>query len=208
MVAPRVRRGDGARQEQRPGSALPRVVGPRGLYRFGPGARRLAPVRRKRPGTRRPSHARAQDGAVHHRVSGLLQLPRRQPVHQLVGAGRVCGLPDPGTGAIRRPRIPHAGLARPSRLLRQVIGRLRRDDSRHEVRETLGRHRESFGRRLFRLLLPHGLAAHAERTRSVSPPSPATRKDRRRSRMPTAPAKATTTAAFGASSTPSGARKS
>ena len=99
------------------------------------------------------------------------------------------------TDSIRRPRIPHAGLARPPRLLRQVIGWLRRDDPRHEVREILGRDRRSFRRRLFRLLLPHRLAAHAERTRPLSPSSPAARQDRRDQRCRRHRRQATTTAA-------------
>ncbi len=55
---------------------------------------------------------------------------------------------------LRRPRVPHARVARSPRLLRQVVGRLWRDHPRHEVREALGRDRRSLRRRVLRILLP------------------------------------------------------
>ena len=68
-------------------------------------------------------------------------------------------------------RIPHARVARAPRLLRQVVGRLRRDRSRHEVRAALGRDRRSFGRCLFRFRLRRATG----RTRSTSSRSIASR---------------------------------
>ena len=74
-----------------------------------------------------------------------------------------------------------------SRLLRQVLGRLRRDHPRHEVREVLGRDRQPFGRRVFRFRLLARLAEHA-RTSSPSTacrsarPAPTTRAARRAAR--------------------------
>jgi hypothetical protein len=54
-----------------------------------------------------------------------------------------------------------------SRLLRQVLGRVRRDHPRHEVREVLGRGRQPFGRRVLRLRLLARLAEHARRARQA-----------------------------------------
>ena len=69
--------------------------------------------------------------------------------------------------SVRRPGVPHARLARAPGLLRQVVGRLRRHDARHEVHGALGRDRQPFGRCVLRLPVPGRLAEHAERTREV-----------------------------------------
>ena len=66
-------------------------------------------------------------------------------------------------------RVPHAGLARAPRLLRQVLGRLRRDDPRHEVRLALGRDRQSFRRCVLRFHLSGRLAQHPERAGPLPP---------------------------------------
>ena len=58
-------------------------------------------------------------------------------------------------------------LARAPRLLRQVVGRLRRDPARHEVLAHVGRGRVSLGRLVFRLGVRRGLAEHARRAREV-----------------------------------------
>ena len=47
-------------------------------------------------------------------------------------------LPRGGDRPVRGPRVPHAGLARAPRLLRQVLRRLRRDDPRHALRASTG----------------------------------------------------------------------
>ena len=130
-------------------------------------AHQLEALRRQRAGARRAPHPRAEDGAGDLRVSRLLHVARRQPVRELVGDRRLRRLPDAGDHPVRRSRVPHARLARASRLLRQVVRRLRRDHPRHEVRAALGRHRRPLGRRLLRLRLPPRLAEHAERAREV-----------------------------------------
>ena len=88
----------------------------------------------------------------------------------------LCRLPDARDRPVRRPRVPHARVARAPRLLRQVVGRLRRHHPRHAVRArhwgAIGR---SLGRRLLRVLLPPRLAAHAERARPLPPAAAASR---------------------------------
>ena len=64
---------------------------------------------------------------------GLLHRTRRQPVHQFLRDRTLRRLPDARDRAVRRPRVSHARIARASRLLRQIIRRLRRDRARHEV---------------------------------------------------------------------------
>ena len=82
--------------------------------------------------------------------------------------------------AVRRRGVPHAREARASRLLRQVVGRLRLDDSRHEVRALLGRHREPLGRCVLRLRVRRRLAEHARRAREVPPAEAQGRQAQRR----------------------------
>ena len=139
----------------------------RRLHGLGHRAHELEALRRQRAGARGAPRPRAEDGARHLRLPRLLHVARRQPVRELVGDRRVRRLPDAGDHPVRRSRVPHARLARASRLLRQIVRRLRRHHPRHEVREALGRHRRPFGRRLLRLRLPPRLAEHAERAREV-----------------------------------------
>ena len=63
---------------------------------------------------------------------------RRQPVRQLERDRPLRRLPDARDHPVRRPRVAHARLARPSRLLRQVVRRLRRDHPRHAVPASTG----------------------------------------------------------------------
>ena len=53
--------------------------------------------------------------------------------------GRLRRLSHARDHSFRRPRIPHARLARAPRLLRQVLRRLRRDHPRDEISAALGR---------------------------------------------------------------------
>ena len=76
-------------------------------------------------------------------------------------------------------RVPHARLARAPRLLRQELGRLRRDRPRHAVSEVLGRDRRPLGRRLLRFRLRRRLAEHARRAREVRIAQAQGRADRR-----------------------------
>ena len=162
-----VRPGRDARARQ----ALSGALRPRGLHRLGPLARRLEELQRQRARARRAPDPRKEDGARDHGVPRLLHGARRQPVRELVGDRQLRRLPHEGDRALRRPRVPHARLARPPRLLRQVLGRLRRDHPRHEVPLDVGRDRRPFGRRVLRLRLLARLAQHAERARQV-PPAP------------------------------------
>ena len=52
--------------------------------------------------------------------------------------GRYADYLDAGAHSLGRRRVPHPRLARAPRLLRQELGRLRRDRPRHEVLEVLG----------------------------------------------------------------------
>ena len=174
-LPPALRRGRGPRA--RP--ALAGALRPRRLHRLGTRAPQLAAVRRERARARRAARRRAQDGAGDPRLPGLLHVPRRQPVRELERDRALRRLPDAGDRAARRSRVPHARLARAPRLLRQVVGRLRRDHPRHEVRAALGRDRRPLGRRLLRLLLHDRLAAHAERARPL-PQAAAPRRPHRR----------------------------
>ena len=122
---------------------------------------------------------RGEDGARDHRVPRLLHRAGRQPVRELVGHRQLRRLPHEGDRAVRRPRVPHARLARASRLLREVLGRLRRHHPRHEVRLHLGRDRRPLGRRLLRLRLPPRLAQHAQRAGQVPPEEARPRRLRR-----------------------------
>ena len=137
---------------------------------------------------------------------------RRQPVRQLVGDRQLRRLPHARDRPVRRPRVPHARRARAPRLLRQVVGRLRRDHPRHEVRAALGRDRQPLGRRLLRLRLPPRLAEHARtssrRYREPKQRAGAVRRCRRRPGRGGTSRPASTTGASRASSTPCGGRKS
>ena len=144
----------------------------------------LEHLQRERARARRAPDPREEDGAGDHRLPRLLHRARRQPVRQLVGDRQLRRLPHEGDHALRRPRVPHARLARASRLLRQVLRRLRRDHPRHEVPEVLGRDRRPLGRRLLRLRLLARLAEHAERARQVPPPQAQGRADRRAGARP------------------------
>ena len=84
------------------------------------------------------AHPREEDGTGDPRLSRLLHLPRRQPIHQFVGGRPLRRLPDARDHPFRRPRIPHARLARAPGLLRQVLRRLWRDHPRDEVCRSTG----------------------------------------------------------------------
>ena len=200
---------EGAADRARP--PLPGALRSRRLHGLGSRAHELEALRRQRARARGAPHPRAEDGAGDRRVSRLLHLARRQPVRQFVGDRRLRRLPDEGDHPVRRSRVPHARLARASRLLRQVVGRLRRDHPRHEVREALGRDRRPLGRRVLRLRLPPRLAEHAERAREV-PRAEARggrlRRAGRDARARRASPRASTTVASSASSTPYGRRRS
>ena len=119
------------------------------------------------PSARRASIRERKMGPAIFVFPDCFTVARRQPVRQLVGDRRVRRLPDARDHPVRRSRVPHARLARASRLLRQIVRRLRRDHPRDEVREALGRDRRPLGRRLLRLRLPPRLAEHAERAREA-----------------------------------------
>ena len=123
-------------------------------------------------------------------------------VRQLVGARPLRRLPARRDHAVRRPRVPHARVTRASRMLRQVVRRLRRDDPRHEIRRALGRGREPLGRFVFRVRLRRGLAEHAERARETPPAAAACGRasNRRQSRTDQDLRQGSTTAACDGSS--------
>ena len=162
------------------------------------------------PGARGAPDPRTEDGPGDHRLSGLLHGARRQPVRQLAGDRQLRRLSHARDHPLRRPRVPHAREPRASRLLRQVLRRLRRDHPRHEVREVLGRDRRSLRRRVFRFRLLARLAEHAERARQAPRAEAQGRAltTRCASRAARASPRGWTTAASSAFSSTSGKRKS
>ena len=162
LAAAAVRRRWSRRQERaRP--ALSCSVRSGRLHRLGSRAHRLATVRGQRARARRAPDPRPQDGTYNPRVSRLLHRAGRQPVRQFLGDRQLRGLPDTRAHPLRRPRVPHTRVARSPRLLRQVVGRIWRDHSRHEIRSALGRHRRSLRRFVLRLRLLARLAQYAQR---------------------------------------------
>ena len=135
LAATAIRRGRDARSRPPPAGALR----PRRLHRLGDLAHELEALQRQCAGARSAAHPRAEDGAHHRRISRLLHLARGQSVRQFVRDRRLRRLPDAGNHPVRRSRIPHARLARPSRLLRQIVRGLRGDHPRHAIRAALGR---------------------------------------------------------------------
>src|SRR6266513_2829150 len=150
-----------------PRTPLPGAVRSGGIHGLGPGACGVEEFQRQRPRARRATGSRGQDGAGDPRFPRLLHGARRQPVRELERDRPLRRLSDARARAVRRSRVPHPRLARAPGLLRQVLRRLRRDASRHEVRVDLGRDRGPFGRRVFRLRLLARLAQHAERAGEV-----------------------------------------
>jgi len=108
------------------------------------------------------ARSRAQNGAGHHRVSGLLYPAWRQPVHQFQRDRPLCRLPHAGTGAVRRfgsfERWPRANTADASASPPEVTGR---SSTACGNADCWGAVRRPFGRLLLRFLLRRRLAQHA-----------------------------------------------
>jgi hypothetical protein len=121
---------DAARPAQRARAALSRAVRPRRLHGSG-----LAHV-----------NWRPFDENVPERAARLIAERQMGPAivvfpdcftslggNQYVNSSAIGATPTTSraSSSLRRPRVPHARIARASRLLRQVVGRLRRDHPRH-----------------------------------------------------------------------------
>ena len=114
-----------------------------------------------------PPDPREENRSDRARLPGLLHGAGGQSVRQFPGHRQLRRLSDARADPVRRPRIPHARLARSPRLFRQIVRRLWIDHPRHEVCAALGRDRGPFGRCVFRFRLLARLAEHAERTGEI-----------------------------------------
>ena len=156
-------------------AALSGAVRPGRLHRLGPRAPQLEAVQRERRRARGAADARAARWA--RRSSCSRTASRRSAATSTSTRPRSAITPTTCSQRdhpVRRPRVPHARLARAPRLLRQVVGRLRRDHPRHEVRAALGRHRRTT--RATRTSTSS--TAPTGRTRSTSSASTASRRAR------------------------------
>ena len=198
-------RGDAAA-----GAAIPVLVRPRRLHRLRARAPQLAAVRRERPRARsRGSSHEREDGA------GIVVFP---DCFTCLGGNQYVNSSAIGRYAdyLTREIVPFVDREFRTLASRDHRGCFGKSSGGYgaivhgmRYREDLGRDRRSFGRRVLRLLLPHRLAAHAERARPL--PAAAAREPGRidvRARRDAARIAAATTAASSASSRRCGGRRS
>ena len=130
------------RRRARHRAALSGSLRPRRLHRLRPRAPELEAVQRERARARRAADPRAEAWA--RRSSCFPDCFTSLGGNQYVNSTAIGDYADYLTREIIPlvdQRVPHARGARASRLLRQIVRRLRRDHPRHEVRAALGRDR-------------------------------------------------------------------
>ncbi len=164
------------RRLARPRPPLPGALRPGRLHGLGSLARRLEALRRERARARRAPHlsSRRMGPAIIVFPDCFTALGGNQYVNSSA-IGNYADYLTTRDRPVRRPRVPHARLARSPRLLRQVLGRLRLDHPRHEVRAHWGAIADHSGDAYFDFVYCARLAQHAERARQVPPSAGARR---------------------------------